>query len=186
MPAIIPRRRGTKPIKALKLFFRPSVASRAFRNRYAKLRRASMLCATTAIAFPRSPISSRRLRIRPTCWRSTPPSRRHAPASRGVALPWSPTRCVNWLNERQNRPRKSAPCSPRCSAVPTRRSIPWLRLSGKLMPASKTLSAPEIQSKRSRKVQIPWSVRSKKFPRRCANKARRVPLFLSASSKSQK
>ena len=34
------------------------------------------------------------LPIRPTCWRSTPPSRRPGPGSRAAALRWWPTRCA--------------------------------------------------------------------------------------------
>jgi hypothetical protein len=40
--------------------------------------------------------SSRASPIRPTCWRSMPPSRRPGPASRGAALRWWPTRCASW------------------------------------------------------------------------------------------
>lgn len=36
----------------------------------------------------------RGLPIRPTCWRSTPPSKRPVPASMGEGLPWWPMKCA--------------------------------------------------------------------------------------------
>ncbi len=48
-----------------------------------------------------------RLPSRPTCWRSTPPSRLPAPASRAVASPWSQTKSATW-HRRPSRPRRKS------------------------------------------------------------------------------
>ena len=44
---------------------------------------------------------------RPTCWRSTPRSRRRAPASRAAASRSSPTRCASWPRSPRGRPARS-------------------------------------------------------------------------------
>ena len=58
---------------------------------------------------------------RRTCWPSTPPSRRRAPASTAAASPSSPTRCASW-RRRPPRPRaRSAASSAPSARRPTRR-----------------------------------------------------------------
>ena len=51
-------------------------------------------------------------RIRPTCWRSTPPSKRPGPATWAAVLPWWRTRCGPWRRAPPRPPRRSTRCSP--------------------------------------------------------------------------
>ena len=62
---------------------------------------------------PRSSASSTRSRSRPTCWRSTPASRRRAPATPAAASRWSPPKCALWRSARRKPPRRSRASSPR-------------------------------------------------------------------------
>ena len=55
----------------------------------------------------RSSTPSPRWRSRRTCSRSTPPSRRRAPASTAAASRWSPTRCASWPRARAAAPSRS-------------------------------------------------------------------------------
>jgi methyl-accepting chemotaxis protein len=69
----------------------------------------------TVVAMKKSPsasASSMTLPTRPTCSRSTPPSRRHGPASTAKASPWWPPKCANWRSAARSPPRKSANCRP--------------------------------------------------------------------------
>ena len=59
---------------------------------------------------------------RPICWRSTPPSRRRAPAKPAAASPWWRRRSRRWPARPPRRPRRSPRRSPACS-TPTERSI---------------------------------------------------------------
>ena len=49
---------------------------------------------------------------RPICWRSTPPSRRRAPAKPAAASRWSPPRSRRWPSRPPRRPARSASRSP--------------------------------------------------------------------------
>ena len=66
--------------------------------------------ASSAEAASRSAASWRRSRAspaRPTCWPSTPPSRRRGRASRAAASPWSPRRCASWRRRARPQPPQS-------------------------------------------------------------------------------
>ena len=56
--------------------------------------------------------------IRPICWRSMPRSKRHAPARRGAALPWWPTRCAQVGRKKRGlAPARSVPTFRRWPAI---------------------------------------------------------------------
>ena len=55
----------------------------------------------------RSSASSTRSRSRPICWRSTPASRRRAPATPAAASRWSPRKCARSPSVRRRPPRRS-------------------------------------------------------------------------------
>ena len=55
----------------------------------------------------RSSASSTRSPSRPTCWRSTPASKRPAPAKPARASPSSPRKCAHWPSARPMPPRRS-------------------------------------------------------------------------------
>ncbi|CAJ1816985.1 hypothetical protein OPFLODJI_01799 [Aeromonas hydrophila] len=61
-------------------------------------------------------------RIRPTCWRSTPPSKRPGPATWAAASPWWLMRCGPWRRAPPRPPRRSTRCSPPSSRGPPARS----------------------------------------------------------------
>ena len=67
--------------------------------------------ATSSRSSPRSP-------SRPTCWRSTPPSRRRGPARPARASRSSPTRSRSWPRRPPRRPRTSAARSRRSRPTP--------------------------------------------------------------------
>jgi len=60
-------------------------------------RRQSRASSTSSVKSP----------TRPTCWRSTRPLRRRAPANKGAVLPLSPTRCASWPSDPARLPSRS-------------------------------------------------------------------------------
>jgi methyl-accepting chemotaxis protein len=56
-------------------------------------------------------------RSRPTCWRSTPGSKRRGRVTPARALPWSPAKCAAWRSARPKRPRTSPRSSARATAT---------------------------------------------------------------------
>ena len=110
-------------------------------------------CRSSATPRPRSATSSRSSRrspSRPTCWRSTPPSRRRAPATRARASPWWPTRSRSWPRRPPRRPRTSAGRSRRSRATPRARSPPSARSarSSRRSTTSRTRSRRRSRSRR--------------------------------------
>ena len=74
--------------------------------------------------------SSPRSRSKPTCWRSTPRSKRRAPARPARALPSSPTKSRNWPSRPPRPPRTSAARSRPFRPTPKARSRPSARSAG--------------------------------------------------------
>ena len=74
----------------------------------------NQLGAGGAARSARSPKPSPRFPRRPTCWRSTPPSRRPAPARPARDSPWWPTRSRNWPSRPPPPPKTSRAGSRAC------------------------------------------------------------------------
>ncbi len=92
-PAMTASAPSTRPTAASTCW--PPACTRPWRN-CSNWRRAT---SRSARSWKSSAASPRR----PTCWPSTPPSKRRAQGTQGEALPWSRTKCAGWPGALRNR-----------------------------------------------------------------------------------